>query len=179
MKKSMSAKNVAQNKQKERRLKMSRLNSGTKIPKGKKIVLFQGTFDIINWGHVKCFRKCKTYGDFFIVALNTNQLVKKYKKREPVLPYWQKKFIIESFKYVDLVVPANKFSPLELLKKYNVDVFVIGDEWTDTKQEEIEYMKSKGGEVKFTPRFRGVIATSIIKQILLKEAMEGLTSEVI
>lgn len=141
--------------------------------KKKKIVLFQGTFDILNWGHVKAFEMCKSYGDYLIVALNTDKLVRSYKHREPVLPYYQKKFIIESIKYVDLVVPAPHFSPLELLKKYDVDVYCIGDEWEATKNEEIKWIKSKGGEIRIIPEFKGVIHTSTIKQILLKEALDG------
>ncbi|MFA6325470.1 MAG: adenylyltransferase/cytidyltransferase family protein [Candidatus Paceibacterota bacterium] len=145
---------------------MKKLKSGIK----KRIVLIQGTFDLINWGHIKAFQKAKSHGDYLIVALNSNELVKEFKHREPVLPYYQKKFIIESCKYVDKVVKATKFSPMELLKKYDVDVYVITQEWKHTKSIEISYIKNKGGEVKISPRFRGVVCTSDIKKILLEEA---------
>ena len=140
-----------------------------------KIVLIQGTFDIVHWGHCKVFELCKTFGDTLIVALNTNKLVRSYKHREPIMPYVHKKFLLENLKWIDLVIPAPHFSPLELLKKYNVDVFCIGEEWRNTKSAEIEYIKSKGGEVRFIPSpiVRGVIRTSDIKRTLLKEAQEG------
>jgi cytidyltransferase-like protein len=139
----------------------------------KRIAFLQGAFDIINWGHIKAFKKAKSYGDYLIVALNSDELLREYKGREPVLPYWQKKFIIESCKYVDKVIKASEFSPLRLLKRYDVDVYCATREWQSTKKAEMEYIKSKGGETKFLPRFKGVIATSKIKQILLKEAQEG------
>lgn len=139
------------------------------LPFPMKIILVQGTYDIINWGHIKSFKLAKTFGDYLIVALNTNELVKKFKKRDPVLPWYQKKFIIESCKYVDKVVMAQDFSPLALLKKYNVDVYCLTKEWEKTKQVEIAYMKARGGEVKFLPRFKGVVSTSAIKEILLRE----------
>ena len=93
----------------------------------KKIVFIQGAYEIINWGHIKSFQRLKKMykGCYLIVALNSNELIKSYKKREPVLPWYQKKFIIESCVYVDKVVKATEFSPLKLLKKYNVDVYVI------------------------------------------------------
>ncbi len=142
-----------------------------KNPKaGKKIVLIQGAYDIINWGHVKAFKRAKALGDYLIVALNSDELLKEYKGREPVLPFYQKKFIIESFRYVDKVVKATEFSPLKLLKKYNVDVYVLTREWEHTKAKEMAYIRSKGGEVSFSPRFKGVVCTSDIKKILLKEA---------
>lgn len=144
---------------------------------GIKVVFFQGTFDIINWGHVKAFKMCKSYGTELIVGLNTDKLVKSYKHRKPVLPFYQKKFIIESFKYVDLVVPANNFSPLSILKEYDVDVYCIGSEWVESKQKEIAWIKAKGGEIKIIPEFRGVVRTSMIKKILLQEALDKLIKE--
>ena len=135
-----------------------------------KVVLIQGAFDIINWGHIRAFQRAKAQGDYLIVALNSNQLLEEYKGRKAVLPWYQKKFIIESCRYVDKVVKANNFSPMALLKRYKVDVYVLGQEWEWSKQSEIAYMLNKGGKVSFSPRFKGVVPTSQIKQILLREA---------
>lgn len=137
-----------------------------------KIVLIQGSYDLINWGHFKSFARIKKLykNSLLIVALNSNALLKKYKGRDAVLPWYQKKFIIESCVFVDKVILATNFSPLELLKKHDVDVYVLTREWEKTKQKEIAYMKSKGGSISWSPRFKGVIPTSKIKEILLKEA---------
>jgi glycerol-3-phosphate cytidylyltransferase len=136
-----------------------------------KIVLFQGTFEIINAGHIECFKLCKSFGDYFIIALNTDKLVQSYKHREPVIPYEQKKTILEAFRYVDKVVPAPHFSPMELLKKWKVDVYVVGYEWVEAHREEIAWIKAKGGEVHIMPDF-GKVRTSQIKATLLKEAQK-------
>jgi len=135
-----------------------------------KIVLLQGAFDILNWGHVKAFERAKTLGGTLIIALNTDELLRDYKKREPVIPWQQKKEILESIRWVDKVIPAPDFSPLSLLKEYDVDVYLLTKEWEETKAEEIAYMLAKGGEVNFSPRFEGVICTSEIKRRLLAEA---------
>ncbi len=142
----------------------------------KKIVFIQGAYDLINWGHVKSFELCKSFGDYLIVALNTNELLEAYKKRQAILPWYQKKEIIESMKFVDEVVEAPDFSPMELLKKHDVDVYVLTEEWKETKSEEIAYMLAKGGEVKFSPRFEGVVCTSEIKRRLLEEARSEIRS---
>lgn len=139
----------------------------------KRVVLLQGTFDILNWGHVKAFQRAKSQGDYLIVALNTNRLVKRFKGRDSVLPWYQKKFIIQSCRFVDKVVAASDFSPLELLKRYKVDVYVLTREWRNTKGTEIAYMKKKGGRVVYSPRFKGVVSTSKMKEILLKEHING------
>lgn len=139
----------------------------------KKIVAVQGSYDLINWGHCRSLKLAKSYGDYLIVFLNSNKLLKSYKNREAVLPWYQKKFILESLKYVDKVIVANNFSPLKLLKKYKVDVYCLTKEWEFSKTKEIEYMKQKGGKIKFLPRFKGVVPTSMIKKILLQEAKDG------
>lgn len=145
------------------------------MKKKKRIVFIQGAFDIINWGHIKAFQKAKSHGDYLIVALNSNRLVKEYKGRDAVLPWYQKAFIIRSCKFVDKVIEIDSFSPLDFLKKYKADVYCITREWQTTKDAEIEYMNSRRGKVVYIPRFKGGIPTSKIKEILLKEAKEGYT----
>jgi glycerol-3-phosphate cytidylyltransferase len=135
-------------------------------------VLLQGAFDILNYGHIRAFKFAKAQGDYLIVALNTNELIREYKGREPVMPWSHKRRIIEACRYVDRVVPAREFSPLKLLKRYRVDVYVLSYEWEHTKTAEIAFIKQKGGRVCFSQRFRGV-STSAIKATLLKEHLDA------
>lgn len=137
-----------------------------------RIVLLQGAFDILNYGHIRAFKYAKAQGDYLIVALNTNELIRDYKGREPVMPWSHKRSIIEACRYVDKVVQAREFSPLKLLKRYRVDVYVLSREWEHTKAVEIAYMKQKGGRVCFSRRFQGV-SSSDIKATLLKEHLDA------
>ncbi len=140
--------------------------------KAKKVVLIQGAFDILNYGHVKAFKFAKSQGDYLIVAINSNSLLEGYKRREPTMPWWHKKRIIESISCVDKVVKAPEFSPLGLLKKYKVDVYVISREHKWTKSKEIAYMKGKGGKVCLSRRFNGV-STTEIKLRLVREYLHA------
>ncbi len=135
-----------------------------------KTVLFQGSFEVVNGGHIKSFALAKAQGDFLIVALNTNKLVWSYKKRRPVLPWREKTMILRSIRYVDKVIPAPEFSPMKLLRKYRPDVFVVGSEWVKSKKAEIAFVRSYGGKIHVSPRFKGITATRIIKARLLAEA---------
>lgn len=136
-------------------------------------VLFQGTFDLLNYGHVKAFEDAKKQGDYLIVALNTDDLIRRYKKREPILPYKQREVILKAVRFIDEVIPANDFSPLELLKKHNINVYVIGSEWKASKMKEIGYMKSVGGKIFFTPEYDGVIHSSQIRRRCVQDASKG------
>jgi len=145
-------------------------NSGRKEVFIMKVVLLQGAFDILNSGHVRAMRLAKSKGHYLIVAVNTPELIRDYKKRVPILPYKQKKMIIEAIRWVDKVVPARHFSPMQLLRKYNVSVYMIAPEWLSTKAEEIAYMKSKGCKICMCHNYKGVIRSSDIKKTLLLEA---------
>lgn len=136
--------------------------------KNKKVVLLQGAFELLNSGHVRAMRLAKAQGDFLIVAVNTPDLIQDYKNRKPLLPYKDKKIIIEAVRYVDKVVPARKFSPLQLLKKYDVSVYMIAPEWLETKAEEIAYMKSKGCKIKLCHNYKNVIRSSDLRRMLLQ-----------
>lgn len=140
-----------------------------------KKVLIQGAFDILNAGHVLAFKKAKKLGDHLIVALNTDELYKKYKGygQGPVLPYWQRKLILESCRYVDEVVPARQFSPIKLLKRLKIDVYVLTREWEETKEEEINYMRSKGGEISWSPRFKDIYCSSEIRAIVIRKHLSS------
>lgn len=137
-----------------------------------KTVLIQGAWELINSGHIRAMKLAKAQGDYLIVAVNTPELIKDYKKREPLLPYKDKKIIIEAIKYVDKVVSARNFSPIELLKKYNVNVYMIAPEWLYSKAKEIAYMKSKGCKIKMCHNYKGVIRSSDLRRMLLAQAKE-------
>ena len=127
-----------------------------------KKVFFQGSFDLINHGHVYAFRDAKKQGDYLIVGLNSDELVKDFKERDVILPFWQRKIILEGIKYIDEVVKMDNFSPLKHLK--DIDVYVIYQEWLPTKTEEIAYMQSKGGKIFVTPEYEGVTHSSEIRR---------------
>jgi len=134
-----------------------------------KKVFFQGTFDILNWGHVMAFRDAKAQGDYLIVGLNSDKLVSDYKNREPILPFWQRKAILESIRWIDEVVEIHTFSPLKELRELKIDVYIIGSEWKASKVKEMNYMKSIGGSVFFTPEYDGVIHSSEIRKRCVSE----------
>ena len=140
-----------------------------------KIVLIQGAWELVNAGHCLVMQECRKQGDYLIVALNSNELLKKYKGRDAVLPWDEKKLIIESIRWVDKVVKAEEFSPLALLREHKVDVYCLSHEWESTKAEEIAYMRSKGGTVFWTTDYP-IVRTSEIKRRLLMEAQEKLPS---
>lgn len=131
-----------------------------------KVVFYQGSFDLLHYGHIRALERAKQEGTYLIVAVNTDRLYKKYKDKKPVIPYKFRVKMVRVIRCVDEVVPANGFSPLGLLKKFKPDVYIICKEWKKTKAKEIEYMKSIGGKSVVIPYLKTISASQIRTKLI-------------
>ncbi len=91
-------------------------------------VLTIGTFDLPHKGHFNLLRRAKQLGEKLIVGINTDEFVKKYKGKKPVMNLDERASIIEQCKYVDIVV-VNEDNGLSLIKKIKPSWIVIGSDW--------------------------------------------------
>jgi phosphoenolpyruvate phosphomutase len=100
--------------------------------KDKEIVYAAMVGDLFHRGHLEFIKKAKKLGDFLIIGLHPDDVVKKY-KREPIIPFEDRKRIIESIREVDMVVEDcmdfRRPTMFDNLKKYNVTKAVHGDDW--------------------------------------------------
>ena len=90
-------------------------------------VMTHGTFDILHYGHIEYLRKAKSYGEYLIVLLSTDEHCKAHGKK-PYYNYDQRKKFLEAIRYVDLVIEQKGINRNSLIKEYNVNVFVETEE---------------------------------------------------
>jgi len=125
-----------------------------------KIVITYGTFDLFHIGHLKLLKRIKSLGDTLIVAVSTDEF-NLLKGKKTLIPYEQRAEIVEAIKYVDKVIPESSWEQKILdIKKYNVDIFVIGDDW----EGKFDFLKEYC-EVNYLKRTEG-ISSSSLKQTL-------------
>lgn len=125
-----------------------------------KKVLTYGTFDLLHQGHINILKRAKELGDYLIVGLSTDEF-NELKHKEAYHSYEERKIILEAIRYVDEVIPESSWEQkVEDVGKYNVDIFVMGDDWKG----EFDFLKEQC-EVVYLPRTRG-ISTSKIKNDL-------------
>ncbi|MFX1531018.1 MAG: glycerol-3-phosphate cytidylyltransferase, partial [Promethearchaeota archaeon] len=126
----------------------------------KKIVLTYGTFDLLHKGHIRLLKRAKDLGDYLIVGLSTDEF-NEIKHKKAVYPYEDRKLIIESIKFVDKVIPEKTWEQkIDDVKRYNVDIFVIGNDW----EGEFDFLK-KYCEVVYLERTKAISRTEIIEMI--------------
>src|SRR5690606_13492452 len=94
----------------------------------KKVITY-GTFDLLHTGHINLLRRAKALGDYLIVALS-NEEFNEVKGKKAYYTYEQRKAILEAIRYVDKLIPAYSWDQkIEDIKKYDNDIFVMGDDW--------------------------------------------------
>ena len=129
--------------------------------KGNIVVYTGGTFDMFHSNHLKMIEYARGLGGTLIVGVSTDELVASY-KAAPIIQFEERIAIIKALRYPDIVIPQRTLDHTELVKKLNVDVFVVGDDWVG----KYDYLKELGVDVFYFPRGEGVSTTSLKKQIL-------------
>lgn len=132
-----------------------------------KIGYTTGVFDLFHIGHLNILKNAKAQCEYLIVGVSTDEVVEKYKHKIPVIPYEERKKIVEAIKYVDEVVPQTSIDKMEALEKLKFDVMFHGDDWKGSelyKKIEQEFNK-KGVEIVFLPHTSGISSTELVKKI--------------
>lgn len=80
-----------------------------KRKKNKKIALVDGGFDLIHIGHIRCLKEAKKTADILVVALNSDNSLKRLKgHKRPIMDEKERIRIIAAFECVDYVVVFDK-----------------------------------------------------------------------
>ena len=123
-------------------------------------VITYGTYDLLHYGHIELLRRAKQYGDYLIVALSTDEF-NKLKNKKSYYNFEQRKMMLESIRYVDLVIPENNWEQkVDDVKTFKVDTFLMGHDW----EGEFDFLKDEC-EVIYLKRTEGISTTQIKKEL--------------
>ncbi len=133
---------------------------------GKRIVFTNGCFDILHPGHLKTLREAKKRGDVLVVAINSDDSVRRIKGEErPFTPEEERAEILASLEMVDFVTIFEEDTPYQIIKELRPDILVKGADWAPDKIIGRDLVESWGGEVVLVPPLPGYSTTQIIKKI--------------
>ncbi len=131
--------------------------------KGKRIVFTNGCFDIIHAGHVDYLEKAKSFGDFLIVGMNSDESVRRIKgEKRPIVPEDYRARVLEGLKAVDCVFIFDDETPLKVIETVKPDVLVKGADWPLEKIVGREFAE----EVRRIPFRFDISTTKIIEKIV-------------
>ncbi len=121
----------------------------------KKVITY-GTFDLLHWGHINILKRARELGDHLTVGLSTDEF-NEVKDKKTYHTYENRKFILESIRYVDDVIPETKWEQkINDVVTHEIDIFVMGDDWKG----KFDFLKEYC-EVIYLPRTVGISTTKI------------------
>ncbi len=121
-------------------------------------VITYGTFDLLHYGHINLLRRARELGDYLIVALSTDEFNWEQKKKRCYFTYEERKLLLESIRYVDLVIPETCWEQKRSdMHEYHIDTFLMGDDWAG----KFDDLRQEGVEVVYLPRTPEISTTQI------------------
>ena len=126
-----------------------------------KIGYTTGVFDMFHIGHLNILRRAKEQCEHLIVGVSTDEVVKSYKNKRPMISYEERSAIVAAIRYVDEVVPQTSMDKLEAYHKYHFDAMFHGSDWkgSDMYNQIVSDLAAVGVDVVFLPHTEGVSST--------------------
>ena len=93
------------------------------------VVYTVGTFDLLHVGHLALLEYCASLGDTVAVGVASDEVVKLYKPKIPVIPLEQRIEMLLALSCVDIVLPYHELDYLTVCEEVKADIFVIGEDW--------------------------------------------------
>lgn len=127
-----------------------------------KLAFTNGCFDIIHEGHIKTLEFAKSKADKLVVALNSDESVRRLKgESRPIKTLDQRIAVMRALKAVDFVVSFDEDNPSAIIQAIGPDVLVKG---ADYKESEI-VGADMVSEVYRAPLVKNVSTTKIIESL--------------
>lgn len=137
-----------------------------------KRVITYGTFDLLHYGHINLLRRAKSLGDYLIVALSTDEFNWQDKHKKTYFSYEERKQLLESIRYVDLVIPEKCWEQKRHdMHEYHIDIFAMGSDWAG----KFDFLKEEGVNVVYFPRTPEISSTKIKNDLNKEKSIQNKT----
>ena len=154
-------------------IKFKNLSEIRKSLSNKKIVLGEGTFDLIHFGHIEYLKGLKKFGDIVVVEISSNKMVQQRKGLlRPFVDEKERAAIIDAIRYVDYTFIAPEPHPqkenpiLQIICSLRPNVFVsIDKEWLRYRKK-IEHC---GTALKVINVVKPYSTSNIVRKIIRQE----------
>lgn len=119
---------------------------------GKSVMFTNGCFDILHVGHVRYLQQSRSRGDMLVVAVNTDDSVRRLKGHDrPVNPECDRAELLAALECVDYVTLFAEDTPINLILAIRPDVQCKGGDYVADDLPEAEVMLTIGGRVEIIP----------------------------
>lgn len=121
--------------------------------------------DLLHAGHIEFFKNARTFGDYLIIGVLSDEDVASY-KRVPILTLEERVTVIKACRYVDEVIVAPPLRTTEeWLKEHDIDLVVHGDDFNPELLMDQYGVPITMGIFRSVPYTKGISTTDIINRI--------------
>ena len=134
---------------------------------GRRVVFTNGVFDLLHPGHVRYLAEARTLGDTLVVAVNSDDSVRRLNKApdRPVTPDAERAEVLAALACVDAVFVFDESTPLESVTAVQPDVLVKGADWAADAVVGRDVVEARGGHVVRVTLAPGYSTTSILARV--------------
>ena len=138
-----------------------------------KVGITFSAFDLLHAGHIKMLEEAKSKCDYLIVGLQTDPTLDRPEKNKPIQTVVERYIQLKGCKFVDEIVPYATEQDLEdVLKSFQIDMRIVGDEYAEKDFTGRTYCEEKGIELYFNKREHRFSSSSLRKDIAERETIK-------
>lgn len=135
-----------------------------------KVGITFSAFDLLHAGHIKMLEEAKKQCDYLIVGLQTDPTIDRPEKNQPIQSVVERYIQLKGCKFVDEIVPYATEQDLEdILRSFDIDVRIIGDEYKHKNFTGRDYCEEKGIMLYYNKREHRFSSSGLRKEVAEKE----------
>ena len=134
-----------------------------------RVVLTNGTFDLLHIGHVRYLHEARALGNILVVGINSDASVRGYKgPGRPVVPQDERAEIVAALRCVDYVTIFDEPTATHLVETLKPDIYAKGGDYSSGAKPlpEADAVLSYGGQVAIIPFVQGHSASDLIRRVM-------------
>ncbi|HET9348660.1 MAG TPA: D-glycero-beta-D-manno-heptose 1-phosphate adenylyltransferase [Arthrobacter sp.] len=133
---------------------------------GHRIVLTNGCFDVLHRGHTRYLNQAKQLGDVLVVALNSDESVRRLKgPGRPINNITDRAAVIAALSCVDYVTVFDTPTPIPLIQKIRPEIYAKGGDYTPEMLAETAAVEDYGGRVAILDYVADQSTTAVVDRI--------------
>ncbi|MCU1547646.1 MAG: D-beta-D-heptose 1-phosphate adenylyltransferase / D-alpha,beta-D-heptose 7-phosphate 1-kinase [Arthrobacter sp.] len=133
---------------------------------GQRIVLTNGCFDVLHRGHTRYLNQAKQLGDILVVALNSDESVRRLKGLDrPINTVADRAAVVAALSCVDYVTVFDTPTPIPLIEKIRPEIYAKGGDYTPEMLAETEAVERFGGRVAILDYVAELSTTAVVQRI--------------
>nr|WP_217509560.1 D-glycero-beta-D-manno-heptose 1-phosphate adenylyltransferase [Pseudarthrobacter sp. C4D7] len=133
---------------------------------GQRIVLTNGCFDVLHSGHTRYLNQAKQLGDILVVALNSDDSVRRLKGAgRPINTVAERAAVVAALSCVDYVTVFDTPTAVPLIRRLRPEVYAKGGDYTPDMLAETPAVEEYGGRVAILDYVAERSTTAVVNRI--------------